>query len=128
MLVRRWFLAAGMLLLAVIMVTGGAVAAPQAGARATYESRVTGLNAKLERMVKEGKLTPGEAEVITELHHLHRKTMKQFRTEAKGVIDGAVKMGKITEEQGTKLRNHRFMMGRGKRRAPGAEKGAVNQG
>jgi|GEM_PF-4408043 len=95
---RKWGTIAGALLISAGLLAGGTVA------RAAEKNDHPDVKQKLEEKVKEGKLTPGEAEVMQKLHDLRRSYHDKFRTDARALIDQAVKEGKITQEQADKFK------------------------
>lgn len=108
---KRWLVAAGAVLLSGALVTGVAVAATAPEGRAAHGQHGPMMSRPdLDQMVKEGKLTQGQADVMAQVQSLHQKAMEQFRADTKAVIDQAVKDGKITQEQADQMIARRSMM------------------
>lgn len=59
---------------------------------------------RLATAVEAGKLSQGQADVLTQLHELRTKYMGQLKTESEALIDKAVTDGKITQEQADNLK------------------------
>lgn len=100
---RKWGTIAG-----AVLISAGLLAGSSAYAAEKHDR--PDLKQKLEEKVKEGKLTPGEAEVVEKLHDLRRGYHEKFKTDARALIDQAVKDGKITPEQADRFkapRKHR---------------------
>lgn len=99
---KRWLVAAGVVLLSGALVTGVAVAATAPEGKVAHVHQ--GSKPDLDQMVKDGKITQGQADVMRQLQDVRRKAMEQLKTDSKAVIDQAVKDGKITQEQADKLK------------------------
>ncbi|HYF96392.1 MAG TPA: hypothetical protein VD969_29645 [Symbiobacteriaceae bacterium] len=102
---RNWRTITGALLISAGVLAGGAAYAAEKADRPDLKQH-------LEEKVKEGKLTPGEAEVVEKLHGLRRSYHQKFKAEANAVIEQALKDGKITKEQADRFKAPR------KRRMP----------
>lgn len=98
---KRWLVVAGAVLLSGALVTGVAVAATAPEARAAHGQM--GAKPDLDQMVKDGKITQGQADVMRQLQAVRQKAMAQLKADSKAVIDQAVKDGKITQEQADKM-------------------------
>ena len=104
---RNWRNIAGALLISAGVLAGSAAYAADKTDRPDLKQR-------LEEKVKEGKLTPGEAEVVEKLHGLRRSYHEKFKADANSVIEQALKDGKITKEQADRFkapRKHRMPSG-----------------
>lgn len=105
---QRWALMAGTALLCGTVLSSGALAASPSATRDSQPA--TNL---LERAVQEGTLSQGEADVIKEIGQLRKAAMEKLVADAKGVIEGAVKSGKITREQADRMLQQMGRMGHG---------------
>ncbi|HLO03591.1 MAG TPA: hypothetical protein VK191_10815 [Symbiobacteriaceae bacterium] len=113
MLTKKWLVAAGAVLLSGVLVTGVAVAAttPEGAQVAHGHHDKMGKRPSLDQLVKEGKITQAQADVMAQIQTLHQKAFAQFKLDSKAVIDQAVKDGKITKEQAEQLLTKHAMMG-----------------
>lgn len=96
---KKWLVAAGAVLLSSALVTGVAMAASNPETKVAQGRQEMGQKPNLDQMVQEGKITQGQADVMTQLQALRQKAMQQLKADSKAVIDQAVKDGKITQEQ-----------------------------
>lgn len=99
---KKWLVAAGVALLSGALVTGVAFAASSPEGRVAHQGQM-GQRPNLDQMVKEGKITQGQADVMAQLQQLRQKAMEQLKADSKAVIDQAVKEGKITQEQADQM-------------------------
>lgn len=109
---KKWLVAAGAILVSGALVTGVAVAAtaPAGKVAHRHHEEMMGKKPDLQELVKEGKITQGQADVMAQLQGLHQKAMEQFKADAKAVIDQAAKDGKITPEQAERMKARGAMM------------------
>jgi polyhydroxyalkanoate synthesis regulator phasin len=121
MVAKKWMVVAGAVLLSGALVTGVAFAAERPAGKMAH-GPMMGQKPDLDQLVKEGKITQAEADVLKQLQDLRQKAMAQLKTDAKAVIDQAVKDGKLTQEQADRL-TKRGMRGPGAHGKHGFEKG-----
>jgi polyhydroxyalkanoate synthesis regulator phasin len=117
LIAKRWLVAASTVLLSGALATGAAFAAPGKETQSTTaptarmhrygSSPGARKGPDLDQMVKDGKITQGEADVLTELHALRKRQMGQLHADAKALIAKAVAEGKITQAQADKLWQNR---------------------
>jgi polyhydroxyalkanoate synthesis regulator phasin len=68
---------------------------------------------KLQQEVQAGKLSQGQADVITQLFGLRQSAMEKLKADEKALIDQAVKDGKLTQDQADKLQKREGHFGQG---------------
>jgi polyhydroxyalkanoate synthesis regulator phasin len=87
---NKWLVRIGTVLVAGILTTGVAMADG-------------GLQERLQKAVEAGKLTQGQAEVMTQLHDLRVAAWSKLKADSQALIEQAVKDGKITREQADEM-------------------------
>lgn len=105
---KRWAVLAATALLCGGILSGGALAATDDGT-----AKVPSAANHLEQAVKDGKLSRGEADVLTQIGQLRQAALDKLKSDAKTVIEQAVKDGKLTQEQADRLLNHTGRAGHG---------------
>lgn len=114
---RRVGIIAGSVLLIGALATGAALAAGNlSGAKAAE---------RLQQAVQSGKMTQGEADLLTQLDQVRTSYMEKMKTEIQATIDKAVADGTVTQEQADRLKKRQGGPGPGPamKGRPGPQKG-----
>jgi hypothetical protein len=115
----KWSIIAGTVLVSGALLTTGVVfaasgssteSAPNAAATTAQPSAQTKAD-RLEAAVTSGQITQAEADVLKQLDGLRQTAMDKLKADSQTIIDQAVKDGKITQDQATKLAQHDDHMG-----------------
>ena len=100
---HKWVLMAGTALVTGALLTSAAFAA---GGATDGQSRVDKAATRLQQAVANGRITQGEADVMTQVNTLRAEVMAKLKADSQAIVDQAVADGKITQEQADKLKSY----------------------